>query len=120
MNAYIKRNGGENVAKLRLTKEQIIRRNWIIEQMNDFKDIDLPIVESLAFALDRLEYMDSRLNDVPSLLSDKVYMSSREKILKQVHDSYKMLDITAQARNKVNTEPNTATNADPLEALLNV
>lgn len=107
------------MAKIRLTKEQIIKRNWIIKQMNDFKEIDLPIVESLAFALDRLEYMDSRLNDVPSLLSDKVYMSSREKILKQVHDSYKMLDITPQARNKASAEENTET-ADPLEALLNV
>ncbi len=107
------------MAKIRLTKEQIIKRNWIIKQMNDFKEIDLPIVESLAFALDRLEYMDSRLNDIPSLLSDKVYMSSREKILKQVHDSYKMLDITSQARNKASAEENTET-ADPLEALLNV
>lgn len=107
------------MAKTRLTKEQIIKRNWIIKQMNDFKEIDLPIVESLAFALDRLEYMDSRLNDIPSLLSDKVYMSSREKILKQVHDSYKMLDITPQARNKASAEENTET-ADPLEALLNV
>lgn len=108
--------------KIRLTKEQQQKKEWILEQMRDtFKPIDTPIVESLAFALDRLEYMDSRLNDVPSLLSDKVYMSSREKILKQIHDSYKMLDITPQARNKANAETiNTANNTDPLEALINV
>lgn len=110
------------MAKIRLTDEQEIKKKWIIKQMGDsLKAIDLPIVDSLAFALDRLEYMDSQLNDIPSLLSDKVYMSSRDKILKQVHDSYKMLDITTVARNKANAEAiSTANNTDPLEALLDV
>lgn len=110
------------MAKIRLTQEQEQKKEWIITQMGGvFKQIDTPIIESLAFALDRLEYMDARLNDVPSLLSDKVYMSSREKILKQVHDSYKMLDITPQARNKKEAETaKTVENKDPLEALLDV
>lgn len=110
------------MAKIRLTDEQEIKKKWLIDQMgNNLKPIDLPIIDSLAFALDRLEYMDSQINDIPSLLSDKVYMSSREKILRQVHDSYKMLDITPQARNKANAEAIvTANNSDPLEALLDV
>ncbi len=37
------------MGKIRLTKDQINKRNWLIEQMRDFKEIDLPLVESLAF-----------------------------------------------------------------------
>lgn len=107
------------MSKIRLTKEQINKRNWLIDQIPDFKEVDLPIIEALAFALDRLEYMDCRINDIPSLLSDKVFMSSREKILKQVNDSYKMLDITPQARAKVNNDtPKEVEEKDPLLALL--
>ena len=108
--------------KIRLTKEQEIKKDWIIEQMGDnFKPIDLPIVENLAFALDRLAFMDSQINDIASLLSDKVYMSSREKMIKQVNDSYKMLGITAQERNKANIDTvKQVENKDPLEALIDV
>lgn len=105
------------MAKVRLTEEQINKKNWLIEQMGDnFKDIDLPIIENLAFALDRLEFMDSQINDIPALLSDKVYMASREKILKQVNECYKMLDITPQARAKKQAE--VVKETDPLVELL--
>ena len=105
--------------KIRLTEEQEIKKDWIIEQMGDnYKPIDLPIVENLAFALDRLAFMDSQINDIASLLSDKVYMSSREKMLKQVNDSYKMLGITAQERNKFKAEPTAESEKDPLLSLL--
>lgn len=105
--------------KIRLTENQEEKKKWIIEQMGDnFKPIDLPIVENLAFALDRLAFMDSQINDIASLLSDKVYMSSREKMLKQVNDSYKMLGITAQERNKLKVETATDTEKDPLLSLL--
>lgn len=108
--------------KIRLTKEQILKRDWLIEQMgNSFREIDLPLLESLAFAIDRLEYMDGRLNDVNSLLSDKVFMASRDKFVKQVENGLKMLDITPQARNKKEAETAKAVeNRDPLEALLDV
>lgn len=111
-----------DLMKVRLTKEQINKRNWLIEQLGDkFKEIDLPLVESLAFAIDRLEYMDSQINDINSLLSDKVYMASRAKFVTQVENGLKMLDITPQARNKANSEAiATANNTDPLEALLDV
>lgn len=105
--------------KIRLTKEQEIKKDWIIEQMGDnYKPIDLPIIENLAFALDRLAFMDSQINDIASLLSDKVYMSSREKMLKQVNDSYKMLGITAQERNKFKVESVDESEKDPLLTLL--
>lgn len=104
------------MSKIRLTEEQIKKRDWLIEQMSDFKEIDLPLVESLAFAIDKLEFMDSQINDVQALLSDKVFMSSRDKFVKQVENGLKMLDITPQARNKAKIEA--VKEADPLTELL--
>lgn len=107
---------------VRLNEKQIEKRDWIIEQMGDtFKTIDTPLVEALAFAIDKLEYMDERINTLPAVLDDRQFMASRDKFVKQVENSLKMLDITPQARNKANEEAvTTANNSDPLEALINV
>lgn len=103
--------------KIKLTKEQQKIKEFIIEQMgNSYKPIDEPVVDNLAFAIDTLDFMNSQLNDVRSLLSDKVFMSSREKIRTQMENGYKLLDISPQARNKSNIE--TAKTVDPLTELL--
>lgn len=105
------------MAKIRLTDEQINKKNWLIEQMGDnFKDIDLPLVEALAFAIDRVEFMDSQINDIPALLSDKVFMSSRDKFVRQFENGLKMLDITPQARSKKQAE--VVKEVDPLTELI--
>lgn len=107
---------------VRLNDKQIEKRDWIIEQMGDtFKQIDMPLVEALAFAIDKLEFMDERINTLPAVLDDRQFMASRDKFVKQVENGLKMLDITPQARNKANAEAiSTANNTDPLEALLDV
>lgn len=107
---------------VRLNEKQSEKRDWIIEQMGDtFKTIDMPLVEALAFAIDKLEYMDERINTLPAVLDDRQFMASRDKFVKQVENGLKMLDITPQARNKANAEAITAVNnSDPLEALINV
>ena len=107
---------------VRLNEKQIEKRDWIIEQMGDtFKQIDMPLVEALAFAIDKLEFMDERINTLPAVLDDRQFMASRDKFVKQVENGLKMLDITPQARNKANAEAiSTANNTDPLEALLYV
>lgn len=106
---------------VRLNDEQLKRKQWIIERMADYKEIDEPLVESLAFAIDRLEYMDERINTLPAMLDDRQFMASRDKFVKQVESGLKMLDITPQARNKKDAETaKTVENKDPLEALLDV
>lgn len=105
------------MAKIRLTEEQLKKRDWIIAQMGDnYKEIDQPLIEALAFAIERLEFMDSQINEVASLLSDRQFMASRSKIVAQVENGMKMLDITPQARNKAKIE--TAKASDPLAELL--
>lgn len=118
---YTKRTGGL-IMTVRLNEKQIEKRDWIIEQMGDtFKQIDMPLVEALAFAIDKLEFMDERINTLPAVLDDRQFMASRDKFVKQVENGLKMLDITPQARNKANAEAiSTANNTDPLEALLDV
>lgn len=118
---YTKRKGGL-IMTVRLNEKQIEKRDWIIEQMGDtFKQIDMPLVEALAFAIDKLEFMDERINTLPAVLDDRQFMASRDKFVKQVENGLKMLDITPQARNKANAEAiATANNTDPLEALLDV
>ena len=106
---------------VRLNDKQLKREQWIIERMVDYNEIDEPLVESLAFAIDRLEYMDERLNELPAMLDDRQFMASRDKFVKQVESGLKMLDITPQARNKKEVETaKTVENKDPLEALLDV
>lgn len=104
------------MSKIRLTEQQEKRKHWIIERMNDYQEIDEPLVDSLAFAIDQLEFMDAQVNEVKSLLSDKTFMTSREKIVRQVESGLKMLDITPQARNKAKVEA--AKTSDPLVELL--
>lgn len=105
------------IMKIRLTEQQQIKKKWLIEQMSDnYKEVDEPLIDSVAFAIDKLEFMDTQINDVPSLLSDRVFMASRDKFVKQVENGLKMLDITPQARNKAKIE--TAKTVDPLTELL--
>lgn len=88
--------------KIRLTENQELKKAWIIEELGDsYSKIDEPIVDMLAFAIDMVESADARMNDMPALLSDKVYMASREKLVKQVNDCYKTLGLTKNQRKKV-------------------
>lgn len=104
------------MSKIRLTEQQEKRKNWIIKHMNDYQEIDEPLVDSLAFAIDQLEFMDTQINEVKTLLESRQFMANRDKFVKQVESGLKMLDITPQARNKAKVE--TAKAADPLTELL--
>lgn len=104
------------MAKIRLTEQQEKRKQWLIERMSDYQEIDEPLVDALAFAIDQLEFMDAQINEVKSLLESRQFMANRDKFVKQVESGLKMLDITPQARNKAKIE--TAKSVDPLVELL--
>lgn len=104
------------MAKIRLTEQQEKRKQWLIERMSDYQEIDEPLVDALAFAIDQLEFMDAQINEVKSLLESRQFMANRDKFVKQVESGLKMLDITPQARNKAKIE--TAKTSDPLVELL--
>lgn len=104
------------MSKIRLTEQQEKRKQWLIERMSDYQEIDEPLVDALAFAIDQLEFMDAQINEVKSLLESRQFMANRDKFVKQVESGLKMLDITPQARNKAKIE--TAKTSDPLVELL--
>lgn len=104
------------MSKIRLTEQQEKRKQWLIERMSDYQEIDEPLVDALAFAIDQLEFMDAQINEVKSLLESRQFMANRDKFVKQVESGLKMLDITPQARNKAKIE--TAKVTDPLVELL--
>lgn len=104
------------MSKIRLTEQQEKRKQWLIERMNDYQEIDEPLVDALAFAIDQLEFMDAQINEVKSLLESRQFMANRDKFVKQVESGLKTSDITPQARNKAKIE--TAKAADPLVELL--
>ena len=104
------------MSKIRLTEQQEKRKQWLIERMSDYQEIDEPLVDALAFAIDQLEFMDAQINEVKSLLESRQFMANRDKFVKQVESGLKMLDITPQARNKAKIE--IAKAADPLVELL--
>lgn len=104
------------MSKIRLTEQQEKRKQWLIERMSDYQEIDEPLVDALAFAIDQLEFMDAQINEVKSLLESRQFMANRDKFVKQVESGLKMLDITPQARNKAKIE--TAKTVDPLVELL--
>ena len=105
------------MSKIRLNEHQKEKKHWLINEMGDsYKAIDEPLIDSLAFAIDTLEEMDAKINNMPALLGDKIFMSSRDKFVKQFENGLKLLDISPSARNKAKIE--TAKTVDPLTELL--
>lgn len=89
----------------------------LVENVVDVESIDYELLTLTVIAIDKLRYMNDKLDKSNSLLGDKVFMSSRQKLVNEVTNYMKMLDITPQARNKAKGEPPKVI-TDPLEKLL--
>lgn len=90
--------------------------NEIIENMTGLIDIDYDLVVNFAYALEKLRWANRKLNTNDALFGDRMFMSSRDKLVKEVDSYLKHLDITPQARNKAKAE--TVKVQDPLTDLL--
>lgn len=91
--------------------------NELAENVVDLIPVDWELLTLTAISIDKLRYMNDKLDKMNSLLGDKIFMSTREKFVKEVTNYLKMLDITPQARNKAKGEPPKVI-TDPLEKLL--
>ena len=90
--------------------------NEIIENMTGLIDSDYDFIVNFAYALEKLRWANRKLNDNDALFGDRMFMSSRDKCVKEVDSCLKHLDITPQARNKAKAE--TVKMQDPLTDLL--
>lgn len=90
--------------------------NEVVENMTGLIDSDYDLVVNFAFALEKLRWANRKLNSNEGLFGDRMFMSSRDKFVKEVDSCLKHLDITPQARNKAKAE--TVKMQDPLSDLL--
>lgn len=90
----------------------------ILSCIDDTNTADMLQIEELAFAWATLEYMNDKIKKVNSLLSDKVYMSSRDKMNTEIHKYSNSLGLNRSQRMKLATKLAEPIANDPLLSLL--
>lgn len=85
---------------------------------NDCNDVDLMTVDSLAFAFSTIDYMNKKLAASPSLLGDRIFMASREKLNNEIIRYSKALGLTREQRARISKLSDKKENANPLLEIL--
>lgn len=93
-------------------------KNIILDCIDDVNNADMLQVEELSFAWATLEYMNDKIKNVNSLLSDKVFMSSRDKMNTEIQKYSNSLGLNRAQRMKLSTKFREPTEKDPLLELL--
>ena len=93
-------------------------KNIILNDIDDTTKADLLQIDELAFAWATLEFMNDKIKKVNSLLSDKVFMSSRDKMNSEIQKYSNSLGLNRAQRMKLVTKIAEPTNDDPLLKLL--
>lgn len=93
-------------------------KNIILNDIDDTTKADFLQIDELAFAWATLEFMNDKIKKVNSLLSDKVFMSSRDKMNSEIQKYSNSLGLNRAQRMKLVTKIAEHTNDDPLLKLL--
>ena len=93
-------------------------KNIILNDIDDTNRCDLLQIDELAFAWATLEYMNDKIKKVNSLLSDKVFMSSRDKMNGEIQKYSNSLGLNRAQRMKLLAKANETSDSDPLLKLL--
>lgn len=100
-----------------MTQEEI--KNIIVELLNnDCNEVDLMTVDSLAFAFSTIDFMNKKLTSCPSLLSDRIYMASREKLNNEIIRYSKVLGLTREQRARISKLADKKEESNPLLKIL--
>ena len=75
--------------------------NLIASILDTHNDHDMLQIHELSFAWAMLEYMNDRILKIPSLLSDKTFMSSRDKMTNEVQKYSSALGLNRSQRMKL-------------------
>ena len=75
--------------------------NLIASILDAHNDHDMLQIHELSFAWAMLEYMNDRILKIPSLLSDKTFMSSRDKMTNEVQKYSSALGLNRSQRMKL-------------------
>lgn len=90
----------------------------ILNSIDDTNHADMLQVEELSFAWATLEYMNNKIKKINGLLSDKVFMSSRDKMNSEIQKYSSSLGLNRSQRMKVSSMIKETTEKDPLLELL--
>lgn len=95
-------------------------KNIILDCIDDVNHADMLQIDELSFAWATLEYMNAKIKNVNGLLSDKVFMSSRDKMNAEIQKYSSSLGLNRSQRMKVNAKLQETADKDPLLELLGV
>lgn len=93
-------------------------KSIILNCIDDLSRTDMLQVEELSFAWATLEFMNNKIKTVNGLLSDKVFMSSRDKMNSEIQKYSTSLGLNRSQRMKLTAKLAESTEKDPLLALL--
>ena len=88
--------------------------NECIDNTNNFDNLQ---IDTLSFALATLLFMNNKIKSMPSLLGDKVFMSSRDKMNNEVLKYSNALGLTRQQRIKLVSKVNDNADEDIMTLL---
>lgn len=100
-----------------MTKEEV--KQIIIDILNnDCNEVDLMTIDSLAFAFSTIDYMNNKLENSPSLLGDRIFMASREKLNNEIIRYSKALGLTREQRARISKLADKKEESNPLLKIL--
>lgn len=107
-----------------LTVEQKTIFKKIVKELqnaNILGKLDIPILAQTAVTIDRMQAIESKVNENPDLLFDKDLMSVRDKYSKDFFRCCNELSLSPQSRAKMalTAQKNTEEQGDPLLELIN-
>jgi P27 family predicted phage terminase small subunit len=78
--------------------------NYIVDELKVsgiLSNLDVFVLDACSIAVDRLQYIESRINEDPSLLMDKQIMTTKEKYTKDLFRTMNELSLSPQSRAKL-------------------
>ena len=87
-----------------LTKNQVQLFNYIKNELEESKllnNLDTYILTTCVIAIDRLQFIESRINSKPGLIMQKQIMSAKEKYTKDLYRCCNELSLSPQSRAKL-------------------
>lgn len=78
--------------------------NFIVDELKAsgiLSNLDVFVLETCCIAIDRLQYIETMINNDPSLLMDKQIMTTKEKYTKDLFRTINELSLSPQSRAKL-------------------
>ena len=100
----LKGNRDKIIAPEFLTEEQKIIFNYIKDELEESKlltNLDIYVLSTCSIAIERLQFIESKINKQPALLFKKELMSAKDKYSKDLYRCMNELSLSPQSRAKI-------------------